>query len=127
MIREFRDFVAKGNVVMLAVGFIMGVAFQGVVNSLVENVIMPIVAIPFGQPNFDELVLEVNGSVIMWGSFVTAAVVFLLTALAVFLFIVKPYNAFSARFAAGEEEESGPTELDLLTEIRDDLRDRLRP
>lgn len=123
MIQEFRDFVAKGNVVMLAVGFIMGVAFQGVVNSLVENVIMPIVAIPFGQPNFDELVWEVNDSVIMWGAFVTAAVVFLLTALAVFLFIVKPYNAFSARFTAEEEEgEPGPSELDLLTEIRDELR-----
>lgn len=122
MIREFRDFVAKGNVVMLAVGFIMGVAFQGVVNSLVENVIMPIVAIPFGQPNFDELVWEVNGSVIMWGSFVTAAVVFLLTALAVFLFIVKPYNAFAARFEAEEEAESGQSEVDLLTEIRDELR-----
>jgi large conductance mechanosensitive channel len=115
--------VAKGNVVMLAVGFIMGVAFQGVVNSLVENVIMPIVAIPFGQPNFDELVWEVNGSMIMWGSFVTAAVVFLLTALAVFLFIVKPYNAFSTRFEDAEEDEvSGPSELDLLAEIRDELR-----
>lgn len=123
MIREFRDFVAKGNVVMLAVGFIMGVAFQGVVNSLVENVIMPIVAIPFGQPNFDELVWEVNDSIIMWGSFVTAAVVFVLTALAVFLFIVKPYNAFAARLQAEEAEvDEGPTELDLLAEIRDELR-----
>ena len=124
MIQEFKDFVAKGNVVMLAVGFIMGVAFQGVVNSLVENVIMPIVAIPFGQPNFDDLVWEVNDSVIMWGAFVTAAVVFLLTALAVFLFIVKPYNAYVARFGSAEQEEetSGPTELDLLTEIRDELR-----
>lgn len=108
---------------MLAVGFIMGVAFQGVVNSLVENVIMPIVAIPFGQPNFDELVWEVNDSIIMWGSFVTAAVVFVLTALAVFLFIVKPYNAFAARFQAEEAEvDEGPTELDLLAEIRDELR-----
>jgi large conductance mechanosensitive channel len=124
MIQEFKDFIAKGNVVMLAVGFIMGVAFQGVVNSLVENVIMPIVAIPFGQPNFDELVLEVNGSVIMWGAFVTAAVVFVLTALAVFLFIVKPYNAYVERFGRkeGDEEDSGPTELDLLIEIRDELR-----
>lgn len=126
MLQEFRDFIAKGNVVMLAVGFIMGVAFQGVVNSLVENVIMPIVAIPFGQPNFDVLVWEVNGSVIMWGAFVTAAVIFLLTALAVFVFIVKPYNAYIDR-RAGEEEETpdpGPTEVELLTEIRDSLRSR---
>lgn len=123
MIQEFKDFIAKGNVVMLAVGFIMGVAFQAVVNSLVEHVIMPVVAIPFGQPNFDELVWEVNGSVIMWGSFVTAVVVFLLTALAVFLFIVKPYNVWQERFGEDDEpEEEGPSEVDLLIEIRDQLQ-----
>jgi large conductance mechanosensitive channel len=121
MIREFKEFISKGNVVMLAVGFIMGVAFQAVVSSLVANVIMPIVAIPFGQPNFDSLTLEVNGSVIAWGAFVTTAVVFVLTALAVFLFIVKPYNAYSARYR-DVEEETGPTEVELLTEIRDSLR-----
>lgn len=122
MVREFRDFIAKGNVVMLAVGFIMGVAFQGVVNSLVEHVIMPIIAIPFGQPNFDALTLTINDSEILYGSFVTAAVVFLLTALAVFLFIVKPYNALAERRAKHEEpEDTGPTEVELLAEIRDTL------
>lgn len=125
MINEFKEFISKGNVVMLAVGFIMGLAFQAVVNSLVEHVIMPIVAIPFGEPNFDELTLTVNDSVIMWGSFVTAAVVFLLTALAVFLFIVKPYNAYVNRHGTKEDEsEMGPTEVELLTEIRDSLRSR---
>lgn len=124
MIREFKEFVAKGNVVMLAVGFIMGIAFQGVVDSLVENVIMPIVAIPFGQPNFAELTFTVNDSVIMWGAFVTAAVVFLLTALAVFLFIVKPYNAYVGRSGKTDEDVAGPTEVELLTEIRDTLRSR---
>lgn len=125
MIKEFKEFISKGNVVMLAVGFIMGLAFQAVVNSLVEHVIMPIVAIPFGEPNFDELTLTINDSVIMWGSFVTAAVVFLLTALAVFLFIVKPYNAYTNRYRTKEDEsELGPTEIELLTEIRDSLRPR---
>lgn len=125
MIQEFRDFVANGNVVMLAVGFIMGIAFQGVINSLVENVIMPIVAIPFGQPNFDSLTWTINDSVIRYGSFITAAVIFLLTALAVFLFIVKPYNNFTEWIAKEEEEEEpGPTEIDLLTEIRDNLTGR---
>lgn len=125
MVREFRDFITRGNLVTLAVGFIMGVAFSAVVTSLVENVIMPIVAIPFGEPNFDSLVWEVNGSVIAWGSFVTALVVFLLTALAVFLFIVKPYNALESRLKRSEaEEEAGLTEIDLLTEIRDQLAAR---
>jgi len=83
---------------------------------------MPIIAIPFGQPDFTSLTWTVNGSVIAWGSFVTAAVVFVLTALAVFLFIVKQYNAYQARQAgAQDEEETGPSEIDLLTEIRDAL------
>lgn len=124
MIQEFKEFVTKGNVVMLAVGFIMGVAFQGVVTSLVDNVIMPIVAIPFGQPNFDQLTLQVGDSVIMYGAFITSLVIFLLTALAVFLFIVKPYNTLTERFARGEEGEPAPTEVELLAEIRDELRSR---
>ena len=124
MIQEFKDFVAKGNVIMLAVGFIMGAAFQGVVTSLVENVIMPIVAIPFGQPNFDSLVWTVGDSVIMYGSFVTALVVFVLTALAVFLFIVKPFNMLHGRFATDDEGPATPTEVELLMEIRDTLRSR---
>ena len=124
MIEEFKSFVAKGNVLMLAVGFIMGVAFQAVVTSLVDNVIMPIVAIPFGEPNFDELVVVVNDSEIMWGAFVTTAVSFLLTALAVFLFIVKPYNAYKDRFARAEDDAAGPTEVELLAQIRDLLARR---
>ena len=122
MVQEFKDFITRGNLITLAVGFIMGVAFSAVVSSFVEDIVMPIVAIPFGQPDFSSLTLEVNGSVIAWGSFVTAAVVFVLTALAVFLFIVKPYNAFEERTKEEEEEEAGPTEIELLTEIRDSLR-----
>lgn len=123
MVQEFKDFITRGNLITLAVGFIMGVAFAAVVSSFVEDIVMPIVAIPFGQPDFSSLTLEVNDSVIAWGSFVTAAVVFVLTALAVFLFIVKPYNAVEERSKAEEEEEeAGPTEIELLTEIRDSLR-----
>lgn len=123
MVQEFKDFITRGNLITLAVGFIMGVAFSAVVGSFVEDVVMPIVAIPFGQPDFSSLTLEVNGSIIAWGSFLTAAVVFVLTALAVFLFIVKPYNAFEERTKEEEaEEEAGPTEIELLTEIRDSLR-----
>lgn len=125
MVQEFKDFIAKGDVVMLAVGFIMGVAFQGVVNSLVENVIMPIVAIPLGQPNLDSLTLTINDSEILYGSFITALVIFLLTAVAVFLFIVKPYNAFAERRARDQEPDAlEPTEIELLTQIRDSLASR---
>lgn len=125
MIQEFRDFITRGNLITLAVGFIMGIAFQAVVSSFVEDVIMPIVAIPFGQPDLSSLTWEINGSIIAWGSFVTAAMVFVLTAAAVFLFIVKPYNSFGESRKAEEleaEEESGPSEIELLAQIRDSLR-----
>lgn len=127
MIQEFRDFITRGNLITLAVGFIMGIAFQAVVSSFVEDLVMPIVAIPFGQPDFSNLTWEINGSIIAWGSFVTAGVVFVLTALAVFLFIVKPYNSFEKARKADEEEaeaEPGPSEIELLTEIRDSLKTR---
>ena len=123
MVQEFKEFITKGNLLTLAVGFIMGVAFAALVGSFVNDVVMPIIAIPFGQPDFTSLTWTINESVIMWGSFVTAAVVFLLTALAVFLFIVKPHNAYEARTADEEsEEDPGPSEVDLLTEIRDSLK-----
>jgi large conductance mechanosensitive channel len=122
VIREFRDFVAKGDVIMLAVGFIMGVAFAALVTSVVEDIIMPIIAIPFGEPDFSALTLEVNGSVIEYGSFLTAVTVFLLTAIGVFLFIVKPYNLWTQR-RDEEDEVTGPSELEVLVEIRDALVD----
>ncbi len=120
MIQEFRDFIAKGNMIDIAVGFIMGVAFTALVGSLVENVLMPIVAIPFGEPSFNAVIWTVNGSEILVGSFITSLVAFLLVAVAVFFFIVKPYNGYKARTET-PEEEAGPTEVELLTEIRDSL------
>ena len=120
MFREFKEFIAKGDVIMLAVGFIMGVAFSALVTSVVEDIIMPVIAIPFGEPDFSALTLEVNGSVIEYGSFLTAVSVFLLTAIGVFLFIVKPYNLWTRRH--GETDEvTGPSELEVLIEIRDAL------
>lgn len=120
MLKEFRDFIARGDVIMLAVGFIMGAAFNALVSSVVEDLIMPIIAIPFGEPEFSALVLEVNGSIIEYGSFLTALSVFLLTAVGVFFFIVKPYNVWSER--RGEPDEAaGHSELQLLVQIRDAL------
>ena len=122
MIKEFRDFLTKGSLIDIAVGFIMGAAFTALTVSFTEDIVMPIVAIPFGEPSFDSLTWTVNDSVIAYGSFLTALVVFLLTALAVFFFIVKPINAYRARQATAEA--AGPTEIELLTEIRDSLANR---
>jgi large conductance mechanosensitive channel len=120
LLGDFRDFITKGNLVTLAVGFIMGLAFAALASSFVEDLVMPIIAIPFGEPDFSALTWTINGSVIAWGSFVTAALIFFLTTLAVFVFIVKPYNAYQALHAA-EPEDAGPSEVELLTEIRDSL------
>jgi large conductance mechanosensitive channel len=124
MVQEFKDFVMRGNLLELAVAFIMGAAFATLTASLVNDIVMPIIAIPFGEPSFNSLVLTINDSQILYGAFLTALVTFAATALAVFLFIVRPWNAFQARRATGEPAATGPTEIDLLTEIRDSLRGR---
>jgi large conductance mechanosensitive channel len=123
LVREFKEFALKGNLVQTAVAFVLGVAFAAVVTSLVEQIIMPIVGIIFGEPSFDEaLILEINDSQILFGAFLQAVVVFILTALALFLFVVKPYNKMSAPFEKGEEEAPAtPEDIQLLREIRDSL------
>jgi large conductance mechanosensitive channel len=87
---------------------------------------MPIIGIIFGEPSFDNLTWTINDSVIMYGSFLTAFVTFLSIAAAVYFFIVKPYNAYKARVASGEEAEpvAPPEDIVLLTEIRDALKAR---
>jgi large conductance mechanosensitive channel len=114
---EFKEFVNKGNLLAIAVGFVVGGAFSGVVTALVENVLMPLVAIPFGEPNFDTvLVLTVNDAEIRFGAFLTVAVTFLSIALVLFS-ILKVYNR-----ATGSAASAPPNEIALLTEIRDELR-----
>ncbi len=125
MRKEFQEFIAGGNVVDIAVGFVMGAIFTALITSFVDTIIMPIVAIPFGEPSFDTIVWTVNDSQILVGSFLTALVAFLLTALGLFFFFVKPINLYRQRTTkAVEEEPAGPTEVELLTQIRDSLRDR---
>lgn len=123
LIKEFRDFFVGGNVIDLAVAFIVGTLFAQIVKALVDYVLMPFIGIIFGKPNFDSaLVLTINHSQIRFGSFLTVAVGVTLTALAVFMFVVKPYNAFRLRRQRLEESPVGPTEIQLLAEIRDLLR-----
>ncbi len=122
--QEFKDFAFSGDIVGLAVAFVMAAAFGAVVSALVEFVVMPIVGIIFGEPSFDDLTWTINDSVILYGSFVTALIKFLAIALGVFFFIVKPYQAYQDRKAAEEEETPAePSEdIKLLTDIRDLLR-----
>ncbi len=117
---EFQEFIANGNMVDIAVGFVMGAIFRDLVTSLVDNVIMPIVAIPFGEPNFDAIIWTVNDSQITIGTFLTSLVSFFLVALGLFFF-VKPMYMWRRRSGMVDDVEEGPTEVELLTQIRDQL------
>lgn len=97
MLKEFKDFLMKGNIVDLAVAFVMGFAFGAVVNSLVTNLVMPIVAMIIGKPDFGGLTFTINDAVFRYGAFITDTITFLATAAAVFFFIVKPVMAVTAR------------------------------
>ena len=97
--KGFRDFLNQGNVVQLAVAFVIGGAFGAVVTALVVDIVNPIIAIPFGKPNFDKLVLKINGSNIEYGTFLTAVIAFILIAAGVYFFFVVPYNRMQKQLA----------------------------
>ncbi|MBT8163929.1 MAG: MscL family protein [Acidimicrobiia bacterium] len=119
MLKEFKEFAFGGNLVEIAVGLVMALALTALVGSLIEHVVMPIIGIIFGEPNFDSVLdPAINDSVIRFGSFLTALTTFIAIALAVFFFIVKPYKAYKARVEAGTEEPAAPPEdIVLLREI----------
>ena len=106
MLKEFRDFLMRGNLVELAVAFVIGLAFAALVTSFVDDLIMPIVAMIIGKPDFSGLTFSINDAVFRYGAFITAAITFLTTAAAIFFFVVKPVNALTRRFAAPGAEEA---------------------
>jgi large conductance mechanosensitive channel len=105
-VKGFRDFLNQGNVVQLAVAFVIGGAFGAVVTALVADIVNPIIAIPFGKPDFNSLVLTINGSHIKYGSFLTAVIAFILIAAGVYFFFVVPYNRMQARLAKPTESNT---------------------
>ena len=120
MIKEFRDFLLRGNVVDLAVAVVIGAAFAALVNSLVADVLTPIIGAIVGKPDFSNLNFTINGSEFNYGNFLNALIAFLSVAAAVFFFVIKPMNTLNRMRGASSEEEA--SELELLTEIRDELR-----
>jgi large conductance mechanosensitive channel len=125
MVKEFREFILRGNLVDLAVAVVIGTAFTALVTSLVANLITPLIAAVGGQPDFSALTFEINGSEFRYGAFLNALLSFLVIAAVVFFLVVKPVNAFLARaHGPGAVEPEAPTaDIQLLTEIRDLLRD----
>jgi large conductance mechanosensitive channel len=109
MLKEFRDFIFRGNIVELAVAFVIGLAFAAVVNSLVNNLLMPVVAMVIGKPDFRDLTFTINDAVYRYGAFITDVIQFLAIAAAVFFFVVRPVNALLTRMR-GPVEEGMPDE-----------------
>jgi len=138
MLSEFRQFIAKGNVMDLAVAVIIGGAFAAIVGSLTADVIMPVVGAIFGNVDFSGKYVVLSGDVaagtslaaareagavvLAWGSFVSAVINFVILAFIIFL-LVRYAMKLNARFEKPQEDApAGPSEIDLLTEIRDVLK-----
>jgi large conductance mechanosensitive channel len=119
MLKEFRDFLMKGNILELAIAVIMGIAFGMVVQSLVKNIITPIIGM-IGGVDFSSEKFTINGSHFLYGQFINDVIYFVLVAAAVFFLVVKPVNMILARVRRPEVDgPAAPSQEELLTEIRD--------
>jgi large conductance mechanosensitive channel len=98
LIRGFRDFILRGNVIDLAVGIMIGAAFNAVVSSLVKDLMTPLIAAIFEQPDFSKLTLTVNNAQFAYGDFINNVIAFLITALTIYFVIVTPINRLHQRF-----------------------------
>jgi large conductance mechanosensitive channel len=116
MIKQFREFLLRGNVVDLAVAVILGAAFGAVITSFVEDLLTPLPAAVGGEPDFAGLTFSINGSRFRYGGFINAVISFLIIGAAVFFLVVRPVNALMARRKAGvePEPEAAPEDVILL-------------
>ncbi len=122
MMKEFKDFISKGNVVELAVGVVIGGAFGKIVDSAVNDIIMPPIGYALKGIDFKDLVLKLGDAEIKYGNFIQVSIVFLITAFFLFL-VVKAYNRMKKKDEAAPAPATEPTnEEKLLTEIRDLLK-----
>ncbi|HEX8858471.1 MAG TPA: large conductance mechanosensitive channel protein MscL [Actinomycetes bacterium] len=105
LLTEFKTFVLRGNVVDLAVGIVIGLAFAAVVQALVRDLLTPLIAAIFGRPDFSALSFRINRSVFRYGDFLNAMIAFLTITAAVFFFVVKPMNLLTSHFSHRETPE----------------------
>jgi len=117
--KEFKEFISKGNLVEVAVAFVLGLAFKAVIDAFMTGIVNPIIGLILGKPNLDDvLTFTVRNSTISIGIVLTQLVSLVIVGLVLFL-IVKAYNKMR-----GPQPDTGPDEVALLTEIRDELRAR---
>jgi large conductance mechanosensitive channel len=109
MLREFRAFVLRGNMVDLAVAIVIGTAFTAVVNAVVKDLITPLIAAVGGEPDFGDLAFTINGSRFAYGDFLNALLTFVMVATVVFFLVVKPVNALMGALSPEEPEPEAPT------------------
>jgi large conductance mechanosensitive channel len=117
ILSDFKKFVMQGDLVAIAVAFIIGLAFKTVVDSLVNDVVMPFIGAIFGKPSFGDLTLKIGDGVIHYGLFVNAIVNFVIIAATLFV-VMRAYEMLKERRSPAEKA-ADPSELDVLTEIRD--------
>ncbi len=130
MLKGFKEFIMRGNVVDLAIAVVIGAAFGAVVTALVADIITPIVAAIGGQPNFADLKFTINKSTFLYGDFINKIITFVIVAAAIYFVVVLPLNKIAerraARLAAGqpatEEPEAKSEDVVLLEQIRDLLQ-----
>ena len=128
MIKEFKEFISKGNVMEMAVGIIIGGAFTKIVTALVEAILMPVIGAISGGKSVEDMSIMVGNAAIGYGAFIQAIIDFLLIALVLF-FILKAFNKAKSIVVKEEEEapaepEPVPADVELLTEIRDLLKEK---
>jgi large conductance mechanosensitive channel len=99
LVQDFKQFLMRGNLVELAVAFVMGAVFAALLKAFIADMITPIIALIFGQPDFSSLSFTINGSHFRYGDFLNNVFTFVTTALVIFFFVVRPYNALMARRA----------------------------
>lgn len=125
ILKEFRDFALRGNVVELAVAFVIGAAFTQLVQVFVASFISPLISMFVGKTGLVDLRFSINSAEFLYGAFLQAVITFVTIAAVVFFFVVKPMNFLIARVRRGEEpaSEAPAEDVVLLREIRDLLRD----
>ena len=103
-VEDFKKFLLKGNLVTLAVAFVFGAVFAALVKAFIADLITPIIAAIFGKPDFAALTFTINGSHFYYGSFLNAVITFVVTAFAIFFFVVKPYEFYDSRRAKDDPD-----------------------
>jgi large conductance mechanosensitive channel len=124
VLEELKNFLFRGSIIELAVAFVMGVAFATVVNSLVDNLVMPIIAMIIGKPDFSGLTFTINDAVFRYGAFITDVIQFLAIGAAVYFFVVKPVQAMLEHRRKEPIEEGMPDEERRHQELLAALRAR---